>query len=67
MARQWNEQLLDAKRKDFVRPTVHARNLFHTSVLMYDAWAIFEETGKIALPNFFIRNYCSNDLQLFYS
>lgn len=46
VARQWNEQLLEAIRKDFARPTVHARNLFHTSVLMYDAWAIFDETAK---------------------
>ena len=23
-------------------PTIHARNLFHTSVAMYDAWAVFE-------------------------
>jgi hypothetical protein len=41
IARQWNEQVLNAIRKDFARPTVHARNLFHTSVAMYDAWAIY--------------------------
>ena len=38
-ARQWNELLLHAIRRDFARPTVHARNLFHTSAVMYDAWA----------------------------
>lgn len=43
IARQWNETLLDAIRMDFARPTVHARNLFHTSVAMYDAWAVYEE------------------------
>lgn len=54
IARQWNEQLLDAIRNDFARPTVHARNLFHTSVLMYDAWAIFDDTAQpIFLGNTF--------------
>ena len=42
-ARQWNETLLDAIRMDFARPTIHARNLFHSSVAMYDAWAAYEE------------------------
>ncbi|WNH08384.1 hypothetical protein [Thalassobellus suaedae] len=37
VARLWNEALLDAIRRDYARPTVHARNLFHTSVAMYDA------------------------------
>lgn len=46
VAREWNEQLLEAIRKDFARPTVHARNLFHASVLMYDAWAIFDNAAK---------------------
>ena len=35
VAREWNEELLHAIRNDFARPTVHARNLFHTSVAMY--------------------------------
>ncbi|MEM8889596.1 MAG: DUF6851 domain-containing protein, partial [Bacteroidota bacterium] len=42
VARKWNEVLLEAIRNDFARPTVHARNLFHSSVAMYDAWAVFE-------------------------
>lgn len=42
VARKWNETLLEAIRHDFARPTVHARNLFHTSILMYDAWSIYE-------------------------
>ncbi|WP_299127237.1 FG-GAP-like repeat-containing protein [uncultured Winogradskyella sp.] len=41
IARLWNEALLNAIRGDFARPTVHARNLFHTSVAMYDVWAIY--------------------------
>ena len=46
VAREWNEALLEAIRNDFARPTVHARNLFHTSVLMYDAWAVYDETAE---------------------
>lgn len=46
VARQWNEVLLEAIRNDFARPTVHARNLFHTSILMYDAWAVYDEHAK---------------------
>lgn len=42
VARQWNELLLEAIRRDFARPTVHARNLFHTSVVQFDAWAALE-------------------------
>ena len=41
-ARAWNEQLLSAIRRDTPRPTVHSRNLFHTSAAMYDAWAAFD-------------------------
>ena len=41
IARLWNEMLLNAIRGDFARPTIHARNLFHTSVAMFDAWAIY--------------------------
>lgn len=43
IARKWNEMALEAIRADFARPTVHARNLFHTSAAMYDAWAIYED------------------------
>lgn len=42
VARKWNEVLLEAIRNDFARPTIHARNLFHVSAAMYDAWAVFE-------------------------
>ncbi len=41
IARAWNEQNLDAIRIDFPDPTKHARNLFHTSVAMWDAWAAY--------------------------
>ena len=45
IARVWNEEVLHAIRNDFARPTVHARNLFHTSIAMYDIWAVFDENA----------------------
>lgn len=42
VARLWNEELLAAIRADTPRPTVHARNLFHVSAAMYDAWAAYD-------------------------
>lgn len=42
VARQWTESLLFAIRRDLARPTVHARNLYHLSAAMFDAWAIYE-------------------------
>jgi hypothetical protein len=44
-ARIWNDQLLLAISKDTARPTVHARNLFHLSAAMYDAWATYDPTA----------------------
>ena len=54
MARQWNEMLLESIRGDFARPTVHARNLWHSSMLMWDAWAVMEPT---ACPAFLGQDY----------
>lgn len=42
IARMWNEQNLSAIRIDFPNPPVHARNLFHVSVAMWDAWASYD-------------------------
>ena len=42
IARKWNEVLLEGIRNDYARPTVHARNLFHTSIALYDTWAVYE-------------------------
>ena len=41
-ARQWDEQMLSAIRVDRPRPPIHARNLYHTSVAMWDAWAAYD-------------------------
>lgn len=42
VARKWNDVLLEAIRGDQARPTIHARNLYHTSVVLYDAWAAYD-------------------------
>jgi hypothetical protein len=42
VARRWDEALLDAIRRALPAPTVHARNLFHTSAAMWDAWAAYD-------------------------
>ena len=41
-ARTWDEAILSAIRRDLPRPTVHARNLFHMSAAMWDAWAAYD-------------------------
>jgi hypothetical protein len=43
IAHLWNEEVLEGIRNDFARPTVHARNLLHTSIAMYDIWAAYDE------------------------
>ncbi|WP_224245320.1 DUF6851 domain-containing protein [Hyalangium gracile] len=45
IARRWDEQLLGAIRRDLPRPTVHARNLYHLSAAMWDAWAAYDATA----------------------
>lgn len=46
IAREWNELILTGIRNDLARPTVHARNLFHISAAMYDAWAVYDTIAK---------------------
>jgi hypothetical protein len=56
VARQWNECQLNCIRKYFAKPTVHARHFFHASVVMYDAWAVYDDE---ATP-FFLGNTLGN-------
>jgi hypothetical protein len=42
IARVWDEAILDAIRRDLPAPTTHARNLFHVSAAMWDAWAAYD-------------------------
>jgi hypothetical protein len=45
-ARVWDELALHAIRSVLPQPTVHARNLYHLSVAMYDAWAAYDPNAK---------------------
>ena len=49
IAYEWIEVQLKGIRTDFARPPVHARNLFHVSLGMYDAWAAYDETAETFL------------------
>jgi len=51
VARRWDEALLDAIRRALPNPPVHARNLFHTSVAMWDAWAAYDPTAAGYIDN----------------
>ena len=42
VARWWNEALLDGIRKDTPDPPVHARNLYHVSAALWDAFWTYE-------------------------
>jgi|LNFM01.2.fsa_nt_gb hypothetical protein len=45
IARRWNEAMLWAIRRDIPKPVVHARNLFHVSAALWDAWAAYDATA----------------------
>ncbi|WP_026753855.1 FG-GAP-like repeat-containing protein [Sediminibacter sp. Hel_I_10] len=64
ISRLWNEVLLECIRKDFARPTVHARNLFHTSVAMYDIWAIYDDEATPYLIGNTLHNF-NSELEAF--
>lgn len=51
VARRWNDAMLAAIRKDFARPTVHARNLMHVTIAMWDSWATYDATASTILVN----------------
>jgi hypothetical protein len=42
VARMWDERILSLIRQVVPAPTVHARNLFHLSAAMWDAWAAYD-------------------------
>ena len=45
VARVWDETLLQLARQVIPNPTVNARNLFHVSAAMWDAWAAYDKTA----------------------
>lgn len=42
IARIWNDEILNAIRRDLPHPPAHARNLFSLSAAMYDAWTAYD-------------------------
>lgn len=46
VARIWNETQLTTIRQDFARPPVQARNLYHVSLAMYEAWAVYNSAAS---------------------
>ena len=61
VARLWNEAMLEAIRNDYARPTVHARNLYHLSAAMFDAWGAYTDE---ATPYLLGQQYGSADCSL---
>lgn len=45
-ARKWMDTLLEMVKVDGLGPTIEARNIFHTSIGMYDAWAIYDKKAE---------------------
>tara|TARA_B100001287_G_scaffold214719_1_gene183586 strand:+ start:201 stop:4079 length:3879 start_codon:yes stop_codon:yes gene_type:complete len=60
VAREWNEILLEAIRNDYARPTVHARNLYHHSIIAYDSWAVYFPSKDTYLIGDTLNGYISN-------
>ncbi|MFZ4784571.1 MAG: T9SS type A sorting domain-containing protein [Flavobacteriales bacterium] len=46
VAMRWSEVQLSCIRKDAARPTVQARNLYHSAIIMYDAWAAYDDDAN---------------------
>lgn len=49
VARNWSEALIAALRRDAGQVAVNARNVFHFSVAVYDAWAAYDDNAKTYL------------------
>jgi hypothetical protein len=59
VARRWDEALLDAIRRALPNPAVHARNLYHLSAAMWDAWATYDRTADGV---FFVEKHNASDV-----
>lgn len=46
VARNWSEVLIEALRRDAGQVAVNARNVFHFSVAVYDAWAYYDNDAR---------------------
>ncbi len=46
IAREWSDAVLVTMQEDLARPAVQARNLFHFSIALYDAWAAYDTVAQ---------------------
>jgi hypothetical protein len=60
VARRWDEATLDAIRRALPNPPVHARNLFHVSAAMWDAWAAYDPAAS---GYFFTEKHGAGDVE----
>lgn len=44
--RVWNDLTLAAIRREVPEPTIHARNLYHLSAVMWDSWAAYDPDAE---------------------
>lgn len=58
VARRWNEVHLEAVREDRTRVPVQSRYFFHTSIAMYDCWALYD---SLATPFLIGKTYAGNN------
>lgn len=59
VARRCLDATLTAISQDGLGPTIHARNLFHLSVAMYDAWAVYDSSASTYLLGKQIQGFSS--------
>jgi len=59
IAFEWIEVQLKGIRTDFARPPIHARNLYHVSLAMYDAWAAYDDVAETMLLGKTLGGYTS--------
>lgn len=46
IVREWNEVVLKTIEEDLALPHIQARNIFHYSIALYDAWAAYDEEAS---------------------
>lgn len=60
VAYEWIEVQLQGIRVDFARPPIHARNLYHVSLAMYDAWAAYDDLAEPMLMGHTLGGYTAD-------
>lgn len=60
VAKLWTNEILFAITNDFARPPIHARNLFHLSIAMHDAWAAYDQSTEMYFLGKTLGNFTAN-------